>query len=317
MENSGLQILLESVLGEGKHTGKGNVAFYCPFCHHPRRKLEVQLNTNENSENPWHCWTCPDSNSTKGKTIHSLFTKLKVSKEKFYELKMLIKPVFVEKKPQKALTLPEEFISLSSLDSLEKTDFIFANRALSFLKKRKIKEVDIIKYNIGFCNEGIYKDRIIIPSYDSNGVLNYFVARDYTDTLPYKYLNPPIEAKNVIGFELYINWKAPIILVEGIFDALTIKRNVIPLFGKMIHNILMKKIVTSEVQKIYIALDRDAIKKSIKYCEELLKYGKEVYLVEIEGKDVNEVGYNKFLNTLENTSPLTFQSLVETKLKLL
>ncbi len=38
---------------------------------------------------------------------------------------------------------------------------------------------DIIKYNIGFCNEGPYGGRVIIPSYDDNGKLNYFIARDY------------------------------------------------------------------------------------------------------------------------------------------
>ena len=49
-----------------------------------------------------------------------------------------------------------------------------------------------------------------------NGKLNYFVGRDfYASTLKYK--NPPIP-KDVIGFDLYVNWSLPIILVEGVFD---------------------------------------------------------------------------------------------------
>jgi len=66
MENQALLILLESVLGKGHPTSKGNVAFHCPFCNHHKRKLEVQLDTNEKNENPWHCWTCPPKNSSKG-----------------------------------------------------------------------------------------------------------------------------------------------------------------------------------------------------------------------------------------------------------
>ena len=75
MENQGLLVLLESVLGKGQNTSKGNVSFFCPFCHHHKRKLEIQLETNEKSENPWHCWTCPPENNTKGKTISSLLQK--------------------------------------------------------------------------------------------------------------------------------------------------------------------------------------------------------------------------------------------------
>ncbi len=119
-----------------------------------------------------------------------------------------------------------------------------------------------------------------------------------------------------IGWELYINWDAPIILVEGIFDALTIKRNVIPLFGKIIHEKLMKKLVSSSVNRIYIALDPDAIKSSLKYAEKLMSYGKEIFLVTLDGKDASEVGFKKFLNIIEQSQPLNFQSLLKQKLEL-
>ena len=56
MENTRLLELLESILGKSKSTNKGNAAFYCPFCQHTKRKLEVQIHTNDKKENPWHCW---------------------------------------------------------------------------------------------------------------------------------------------------------------------------------------------------------------------------------------------------------------------
>ena len=98
-------------------------------------------------------------------------------------------------------------------------------------------------------------------------------------------------SSNIIPFELFINWNLPLILCEGPFDAIAIKRNAIPLLGSNIQGSLMKKIVTSTVKKIYIALDSDAIKKSIKYAEEFINEGKEVYIVELQGKDPSEMGF--------------------------
>ena len=207
------------------------------------------------------------------------------------------------------------FISLSN-PTLDKVAQIEAKHALKFLSKRGITTDDIIKFNIGFCKEGPYTERVIIPSYSDSGQLNYFIARAYKDS-DRKYKNPPIAAKEAIGFELYINWDAPIILVEGMFDALTIKRNVIPLFGKVLHEKLMKKLVESSVNRIYIALDNDARKDALKQAETLMSYGKEVYLVEMDGKDANEIGFEQFLNTIEQTLPLNFQSLLEKKLQLI
>ena len=79
----------------------------------------------------------------------------------------------------------------------------------------------------------------------------------------------------------------------------------------------MEKLVKSSVDRIYIALDNDAKKDALKHAEKLMSYGKEVYMVELEGKDANEIGFESFLNTLEQTEPLTFQSLLEKKLQLL
>lgn len=314
MENAALLILLESILGSGNKASKGNYAFVCPFhtSNPPGKKnFEVNLNTNDKKENKWHCWGC----DAKGKTIKSLFTQLKVNDNKMSELNMIIVPGQKEEKVvSDIISLPKEFISLIDISKLDKVTSLEAKRAIRFLKKRNITIEDIIKYNIGFCCDGVYKDRVIIPSYDENGILNYFIARAFIDGIQ-KYKNPPIDAKSAIGWELYVNWDAPIILCEGMFDALTIKRNVIPLFGKIIHEKLMKKLVCSSVNRIYIALDPDAIKNSLKYAEELMAYGKEIYLVELDGKDANEIGFERFLNCIEQAQPLTFQSILLKKLK--
>jgi len=113
---------------------------------------------------------------------------------------------------------------------------------------------------------------------------------------------------------LFINWDIPFILCEGPFDAIAIKRNVIPLLGKNIQSKLMKKIVMSSVDKIYIALDKDAQKQALNFCEQLMNEGKEVYLVDMKDKDPSEMGFENFINLITDTNPITFSGLLEKKL---
>ena len=101
MENAALLILLESVLGSGSKTSKGNYAFKCPFCQHHKNKLEINCVTNEKSENPWHCWVC----EVKGKTIKSLLKQLKSPPNKLAELKLIITPSATETKLTKDISV--------------------------------------------------------------------------------------------------------------------------------------------------------------------------------------------------------------------
>ena len=79
----------------------------------------------------------------------------------------------------------------------------------------------------------------------------------------------------------------------------------------------MKKIVTSKVEKIYIALDTDAQKQAVKFAEYFINEGKEVYFMDLDDKDPSEMGFEKFTNLIQNTLPLTFSNLLEKKLQIL
>jgi DNA primase len=156
---------------------------------------------------------------------------------------------------------------------------------------------------------------VIVPSYDKNGELNYFFGRSFTPNSSKK-ANPPT-SKEIIPFELLINWSLPIILCEGMFDAISIKRNAIPLLGKTISKHLMKQIISSSVKKVYIALDKDAIKQSLKIVEDLMNYGKKVYLVDLNEKDPNDLGFENFLKIVQNTLPIDQYKLLDKKLSLI
>ena len=304
MVNELLVNLVNSVLGTGKRTARGNQAYHCPFCHHSKPKLEVNFTENKQGNNPWNCWVC----GKKGKKISTLFKQIEVSPEIFAQLKPLVKSGsdVEEIIISNLVELPKEFKPFDNS--------IISRHALAYLKKRNLTKSDILKYNIGYCDYGLYKNMVIIPSYDNTGKLNYFTARSFEKDPYIKYRNPEV-SRDIIPFELFINWDLPIILCEGPFDAIAIKRNAIPLFGKNLQPSLMKKIVTSKVQKIYIALDNDAIKKALEFCELLLNEGKEVYLVELKGKDPSEMGFEHFTKLIQTTSPLTNYKLMEKKLQ--
>ena len=208
-----------------------------------------------------------------------------------------------------AISLPNEFIRLDTYNP----NSIVARHALAYLKKRNITSRDIQKYNIGYCKNGKYANMIIIPTYDKDGRLNYFTARSFEKNSYIKYKNPPV-SRNIIPNEHLINWRLPIILCEGLFDAIAIKRNAIPLLGKNIQLELMKKIISSYVNKIYIALDKDAIKQALHFCENLMMEGKEVYFVDLQDKDPSEMGFENFTKLIQKTVPITYSSLLERKL---
>jgi DNA primase len=145
--------------------------------------------------------------------------------------------------------------------------------------------------------------------------LNYFTARSFEKDNPMKYKNPN-SSRNIIPFEFFINWDLPLILCEGPFDAIAIKRNAIPLLGKNIQSNLMKRIVISSVKKIYIALDKDAQKKALEFCQQLMNEGKEVYLIDMQDKDPSDMGFKHFTHIIQDTEPLRFSDLLYKKLML-
>ena len=307
MLNQPLIALVNSVLGTGKSTARGNYAYSCPFCNHHKPKLEINFTENIKGENQWHCWVC----DKKGKKLYQLFRAIEVSPETMTELKAIIKYVGPETDVQveTKVTLPKEFTPLLNIQKSN----IMGRHALAYIKSRGITEEDVLKYGIGYCETGRYANMVIIPSYDERGNINYFTGRSFEKEPSVKYRNPSV-SRDIIPFELFINWELPLILCEGPFDAIAIKRNVIPLLGKNIQTKLMKKIVMSSVEKIYIALDRDAQKQALNFCERLMQEGKEVYLVDMQDKDPSEMGFASFTNLIQETYPLTFSGLLEKKL---
>jgi DNA primase len=296
---------IENVLGKSHKRARENYAFTCPKCNHHKPKLEVNLHTDENGQNPFECWVC----GFKGRTIKSLLKQLQVPAEQAYEiLKYVRKGDEVGYAPTSVVELPKEFQPVYNITSTN----IIGNKVKRYLYNRGFTDRDFLKYNIGYCTSGEYAGRIIVPSYNENNQLNFFVARTYENAY-HKYRNPE-SSKDIIGFENLINWNQPIILVEGVFDAIAVKRNAIPILGKTLSKSLLTKIVGSRVEDIYIALDRDAFKKAIEYTEKFLNMGKRVYLVDMQDKDPSEMGFKNFTQYVQQAEEMDFGKLLRYKL---
>mgnify|MGYP003112109264 CR=1 FL=1 len=297
--------LLNRVIGNrGRQLKKANEYMYwSPFTSHHKPKLQINTQTQK-----WHCWVSNQG----GHKLYQLFKKLKASKEQFDELTELVGGFQSlssnrEKVKRNIVRLPKEFKPLWKNGSS-----IIGRHSKAYLNNRNVSSGDILRYGIGYCEDGIYANRTIVPSYNSEGELNYFVGRDiYNGGMKYK--NPPV-SKDVIGFDLFINWDEPIVLCEGVFDAMAIKRNAIPLFGKTIPKKLMKKIYEKQVKTIYILLDSDAIKDAIKLTDKLMKNGINVYFVKLKDEDPSDMGFKKVINLIKKSEETSFSDLIRMRL---
>ena len=278
----------------GSYWQKGDEHLYhCPYCGHHKKKMSINF-----SNGYWKCWVC----DTRGKNIYRIVRKFGnyQQRQKYRELQGLIdlsdfEEMFKEYnniQEKQILEMPEGFVSLCNKDlPMDSTD------AFRYLSSRGIGRREILKWKIGYCKEGRYAGRIIIPSFDVEGDLNYFIARSYVGHTR-RYLNPPAD-RDLVFNELNIDWDEPVVLVEGVFDAIAAGDNAIPILGSTLReqSRLFQAIAVHDTP-VYMALDYDAEKKAEWIIKSMLKYDLEVHTVPIDEADVSEMGEKEFKERL-------------------
>ena len=306
MKEDLLKQLLETILGRSKSARGGDEAvFTCPSCNHHKKKLTFNLLSQK-----FQCWVC----NYKGHRAFQLLKKANAPGTAFGALKEIDKQYnFKSKVKQKidanTLQFPQGVTPIISSSA------ILSKHALHYLDQRGITPQDVVKYDLHYCEQGPLRNMVVVPSYDADGFLNYYVGRSFDKNAYIKH-KLASSTKDIIGFEMYINWDLPVILCEGAFDAMAIKRNAIPLFGKKLSTSLMTKIIKSNVEKIYLALDEDALKDAFNHAETFMSYGKRVYLIEMGDKDPSELGFKTFTKLLHNAVELTTSVLMKKRLAL-
>lgn len=255
--------LLKKALGHC-WTNEGEHQFHCPKCKHHKLKLSVNID-----KGVFKCWVCDYS----GTKISPLIRRFAPSY--YMDWRQLEGEIDLEKydtifddapKPvPQVIDLPENFQTLTGKKTRIK------RRALNYLYSRGFTDTDILVWKVGFCDFGEYQDRVIVPSFDNQGNLNFFIARSYTGDWM-KYRNPKV-SKDIIFNDLNIDWDSDITLVEGAFDAMKC-RNAIPLLGSTLReeSLLFQKICERK-PNVYLALDDDAKGKEFGIAKRLREYG--------------------------------------------
>ncbi len=307
---SELVSIFNSVLGQKGRIRKAGsqLMYHCPFCpdkNPTTQKLEIALSGPKVGS--YHCWRC----NTKGKSFGSLLKKLNASRhyrDAIFKLTGDIRLARNQRVDDEngPVILPAEFNPMSC----PKNTVEYRN-AMAYLKRRGISREDILRYNIGYCENGPYENHIIVPSYDAKGVLNFFMGRRYYDDgfIPHKKPDVPM---NLVGFECFVNYAEPLNLCEGVFDAIAIRNNAIPLFGKYPSENLKLAIIHNGVKRVNIVLDLDAEEDAIRNYDMLRKKldGVEFYIVKLDGKDPSTLGFEKIHRLIRNAELFTEEDLL-------
>jgi DNA primase len=274
--------LLREVLGDEHlhYESKGQISFDCPECDDERHKGNLEINY---FSHVYKCWSCGDTEGTHG-PLGKLFDKYgNKSQKKVY--KVLQPEEFKPKEVRKEkLRLPNEFKLFKEVSETHP----IRRQAYTYLTNRGITNEIIEKYKIGFCSNGEFGGRVIVPSYTESGELNYFIARSWIPNTRAKYKNPEAEKDKIIFNESLINWNQDIFLVEGVFDGFFLP-NSIPMLGKHMSEKLFDTIYQRAMGNIIISLDGDAWSNAVKLYHELNGgglYGKIKILKLPEDKDV-------------------------------
>jgi DNA primase len=214
-------------------------------------------------DNVYKCWSCGDYEGTHG-SLGKIFDKYGNRKQK--KLYQVLKPETVVKreKKKKTLKLPDSFTLFKDSSHV----YPIRRQAMNYLKNRGITDEIIEKYGIGFCDTGDHAGRIVIPSYDKNDNLNYYIARSWNPMSRAKYKNPEAEKDKIIFWENLIDWNKDVYLVEGAFDGLFLD-NSIPMLGKHMSELLFETIYTKAKGNVIICLDGDAWTNAVKLYHEL------------------------------------------------
>ena len=283
--------IITDILGHYNRRGDEHL-YHCPFCDHHKRKLSVNF-----EKGYFKCWVC----DTRGKNLYRIVRKFGTyeQRQKWLELdgrldlsefdKMFA--ALNEEEQEQVIDLPDEFISLCN-KHLPRSSKV----AFDYLQSRGVTKKDILRWKGGYCDKGRYSGRIVIPSFNNNGFVNYYIARSYVGHRK-RYLNPPC-GRDIVFNELYMDWDEPVTLVEGVFDAIVAGDNSIPLLGSTLRedSKLFQAIVLNDVP-VYLGLDPDADKKTRHMIKSMLKYDIEIYNINLDGcEDIGSMIRQDFID---------------------
>jgi DNA primase len=276
-----------------------NAIFTCPSCGIGTKKKKFYINLDT-----WqcHCWSC----GLKGKTILPILRKYGSQSDidqflKYTGSKEKIVSNTVEE-VEEEVKLPEGFILLS--DHLRSID-PDTKACLRYLSSRGLGVKDLWRYRLGTVKSGRLKRRIVVPSFDAFGDLNFFVTRAIDSSVRRKYINSTNNKKLIVFNEIDIDWSKELVLTEGPFDMMKAGENATCILGSSLRDdyLLFQKIVSNKAS-VLLALDSDMKEKEHKMAADLSSYGCQVRTMNLEKfSDVGEMTCEQFSQLRKKSTP--------------
>jgi len=270
--------LIESVFGKGRLSKNNNFDVRCPICNTSdpqKKKLSILL-----PSCMCHCWAC----GWKARSLAPLLRKYGTQEHinLYRELTgqgIGSNLITTDVDRVKKIELPKDF-TLLPLANQNDPD---VKAAWRYLFGRGLTLRDAWYYKIGISAESKWKRRVIMPSFDKVGNLNYFTARSIDKNRKPKYDNPDIDKNPIIFNEINIDWNKRINLVEGPFDLVKCPDNTTSLLGSDLderHELF--NMILLHGTSVALSLDGDMWEKKMpKIVKKLEEYNIDVVVVDV------------------------------------
>lgn len=295
----------ESVFGSGRLSSNGiNFDVRCPICapsDPTKKKLSIRTD-----DDRLHCWVC----GFRARSLAPLLRKYGTQGQQSQYREIFGGPessvVTGEKEETYKLELPKDFCLLP-LASVSDPD---VKATWRYILDRGLTEKDAWYYKLGVSNEPKWKRRVVMPSFDSNGNLNYFIARAIDKGRKPKYDNPPIDHKDIVFNEINIDWFKPLVLVEGPFDMTKCPDNSTALLGSDLseQHELFNRILLHDTP-VYLAMDGDMWPtKMPKIYKKLVEYDVDTKVVDVrKWGDPGNMSKSEFADALKEARCLSWE----------
>lgn len=270
----------ESVFGKGRLSSNGiNFDVRCPICNPSdvtKKKLSIRTDNDAN-----HCWVC----GWKSRSVAPLIKKYGTESQLSRYRELFGGPdgggelVTGEKPEQQRLELPKDFCLLPLANQNDPD----VKATWRYLFGRGLTEKDAWYFKFGISNEPRWKRRVIMPSFNFKGELNYFTARAIDKDRRPKYDNPEVDKNPIIFNEINIDWTKRLALVEGPFDLVKCPDNTTALLGSDLdeRHELFNRILLNNTP-VALALDGDMWdRKTPKIAKKLQEYDVDVQIVDV------------------------------------
>jgi DNA primase len=258
---------IESVFGRTSVSSDGiNCAVSCPACNEKNKKNKLKLIIRLD-DGRYQCWVC----GAKGNNIAFFASKHKTGVNALFEI-FGKKTKKSEVEPQEELKLPDasSFLLNKKLDPDQKA-------TVRYVTSRGLSHNDFYRWRLMYSSSRSYRRRVIVPSFDSDGNLNYYVARSIDEDRKPRYMNSRVPKNDVIFNEIDVDWNRPVVLVEGVFDAMKCGNNVIPILGSTLSKrSRLYAQLTRHACGVTLSLDPDLKQKSYAIANDLARDGCDV-----------------------------------------